>query len=84
MSYNVSAFYVAETFIKNRLDALLKPIVRNLSGGNAPLIKSNDRLPPCLMAASRSIRVSMMTVARRRPSSLICHDELEKKRCALL
>jgi hypothetical protein len=44
MSYNVSAFYVAETFIKNRLNALLKPIVRNLSGGNAPLIKSNDSL----------------------------------------
>ncbi len=32
----------AETFIKNRLDAFLKPNVGTLSGRNAPLIKTND------------------------------------------
>ncbi len=42
MSYNDSAFYVAETNRKNRLKALLKPFVGILSGRNAPLIKSND------------------------------------------
>ncbi len=33
---------VAEIFIKNRLDALLKPIVGTNLGRNAPLIKAND------------------------------------------
>jgi transposase InsO family protein len=42
MSYNDSAFYVAETNRKNRLKAPLKPFVGILSGRNAPLIKSND------------------------------------------
>jgi len=31
---------VAEIFIKNRLDALLGPIIGKLSVGNAPLIKA--------------------------------------------
>jgi hypothetical protein len=42
MSYNVSAFYVAETSMRNRLKALLKPTVGILSGRNAPLIMTND------------------------------------------
>lgn len=42
MSYNDLAFYVAETFLKNRLVALFKPIVGKLSDRNAPLIKSDD------------------------------------------
>jgi hypothetical protein len=37
------AHYVAEIFIKNRLDALLKPIVGINHGRNAPLIKANDK-----------------------------------------
>jgi hypothetical protein len=47
MSYNDSAFYVAETNRKNRLKASLKPFVGTLSGRNAPLIKSNDKTPGC-------------------------------------
>jgi hypothetical protein len=39
MSYNDSAFYVAETNRKNRLKAPLKPFVGILSGRNAPLIR---------------------------------------------
>jgi hypothetical protein len=46
MSYNDSAFYVAETNRKNRLKAPLKPFVGILSGRNAPLIKSNDKEIP--------------------------------------
>jgi hypothetical protein len=42
MSYNVSAFYVAETYKKNRLKSLHKPTVGILSGRNAPLIMTND------------------------------------------
>ena len=42
MSYNDMAYYVAEIFIKNRLDALLGPIMGKLSVGNAPLIKAKD------------------------------------------
>jgi hypothetical protein len=42
MSYNDSAFYVAETNRKNRLKAPLKPFVGILSGRNAPLIKSGS------------------------------------------
>jgi hypothetical protein len=36
MSYNDPAFYVAETFIENCPDALLKPTMGSLSGRNAP------------------------------------------------
>jgi hypothetical protein len=42
MSYNDTPHYERETFLKNRLDALLKPIVGRLSGTNAPGIKLND------------------------------------------
>lgn len=42
MSYDDTPFYERETFLKNRLDALLKPIVGKLSGKNAPQIKLND------------------------------------------
>jgi hypothetical protein len=34
MRYNASAHYVAETFIKNHLDGLLKPIIGKLPGKN--------------------------------------------------
>ena len=44
MSYNDSAFYVAETNRKNRLKAPLKPFIGILSGRNGPLIKSNDNI----------------------------------------
>jgi hypothetical protein len=45
MSYNDSAFYVAEANRKNRLKAPLKPFVGIISGRNAPLIiKSNDSI----------------------------------------
>jgi len=36
MSYKDRAHDVAETFIENRPDALLKPIMGKLFGGNAP------------------------------------------------
>src|SRR5438874_8942212 len=42
MSYDDSAFYVAEANRKNHLKAPLKPFVGILSGRNAPVIKSND------------------------------------------
>ena len=42
MSYNVSAVYLAETCMKNRLKALHKLTVGILSGRNAPLILTND------------------------------------------
>jgi hypothetical protein len=48
MSYNDKACYVAEHCIKNRLEALLKPIVGMLSGRNAPLIVTNDKKAGCL------------------------------------
>jgi hypothetical protein len=38
MSYNDSAFYVAETNRKNRLKAPLKPFIGIISGRNGPLI----------------------------------------------
>ncbi len=37
------AYYVAEIFIKNRLDTLLKTIVGINYGRDAPLIVANDR-----------------------------------------
>jgi hypothetical protein len=55
MSCDNLAHYVAEPFLKNRLDALLKPIVGKLLGRNALLIKSNDtpipHTSPRLLAA---------------------------------
>jgi hypothetical protein len=36
MSYNVSAHYASETFIKNRPDGFLKHIVGKLSGRKRP------------------------------------------------
>jgi len=36
MSYDDAPRYERETFLKNRLGALLKPIVGKLSGINAP------------------------------------------------
>jgi len=42
MSYNDTPHYRAETFLKNRLDALLKPIVGRLYGRNAPGYLSDD------------------------------------------
>jgi hypothetical protein len=39
MSYNVSACYVAQTAMKNRLEALPRPIIGILSGTNVPVIK---------------------------------------------
>jgi hypothetical protein len=42
MSYDVTPFYGFATFSQNRLDALLRLIVGNLSGINAPTITLND------------------------------------------
>ncbi len=42
MSYDDEAHYMAETFIKNRLKAHVKPIVGILSGRNAPGYWTND------------------------------------------
>jgi transposase len=44
MSYNVSAFYLAQTAMKNRLEALPKPTVGILSGTNAPVIDTGSNL----------------------------------------
>jgi hypothetical protein len=42
MSYDVTPFYGFATFSQNRLDALLRLIVGNLSGKNTPRITLND------------------------------------------
>jgi hypothetical protein len=47
MSYNASAFYVAEISLENRLKALYKPTVGILSGRNAPVILTNDKNVLC-------------------------------------
>ncbi len=39
MSYNDPAFYLAETKLKNRLEAHLKPSLGINPGRNAPVIK---------------------------------------------
>ena len=53
MSYDVSAYYAAETHRKNRLKALHKPTVGILSGRNAPLIRLLHTLgePNCHQAS---------------------------------
>jgi hypothetical protein len=43
MSYNDSAFYVAEAKAQNHLEAPLKPSLGINPGRNAPVIKSNDK-----------------------------------------
>jgi hypothetical protein len=43
MSYNVLAFYVAETNAKKRLKAALKPIAGINHGRKRPLILTNDK-----------------------------------------
>jgi len=43
MSYKDRVHYVAETFIENRPDALLKPIMGKLFGGNAPGYQTDDK-----------------------------------------
>src|SRR6266567_1442656 len=45
MSYDVSAFYVTETHLKNRLKTDVKPGGGILSGGNGPGYQTNDRRP---------------------------------------
>ncbi len=45
MSYDVSAFYVTETHLKNRLKTDVKPGGGILSGGNGPGYQTNDRTP---------------------------------------
>ncbi len=42
MSYDVSAFYVTETHLKNRLKTDVKPGGGILSGGNGPGYQTND------------------------------------------
>jgi hypothetical protein len=42
MSYDATPFYERENFLKNRLDALLKPPVGILSERNAPGYLRND------------------------------------------
>jgi len=39
MSYDASAYYVAENVIENYLKELLRPIAGNNPGRNAPLIR---------------------------------------------
>ena len=43
MSYKDRVHDVAETFIENRPDALLKPIMGKLFGGNAPGYQTDDK-----------------------------------------
>ena len=45
MSYNDKAWYVAEHFIKNRLEAPQKPSLGINHGRNVPLIVANDTFP---------------------------------------
>jgi len=45
MSYDVSAFYVTETHLKNRLKTDVKPGGGILSGGNGPGYQTNDINP---------------------------------------
>src|SRR6266566_9700308 len=52
MSYNDLAFYLAETRLKNRSEAPLKPSLGINPGRNAPLIKSNDMLSSLFMVRS--------------------------------
>src|SRR6266702_5105215 len=45
MSYDVSAFYVTETHLKNRIKTDVKPGGGILSGGNGPGYQTNDSQP---------------------------------------
>jgi hypothetical protein len=54
MSYKDRAHYVAETFIENRPDALLKPIMGKLFGGNAPGYQTDDSLWIPTLARTRT------------------------------
>ena len=51
---------VAEIFSKNRLDALLKPIVGTNHGRNALLIKSDDISPLGSMPAMRFVGPNLL------------------------
>ncbi len=44
MSYDVSAFYVTDTHLKNRLKTDVKPGGGILSGGNGPGYQTNDKM----------------------------------------
>src|SRR5712692_4985607 len=83
MSYDVSAFYVTETHLKNRLKTDVKPGGGILSGGNGPGYQTNDsKRARARHAALRLLRCTPRGVRDTRSSAghhiivtICCHRE---------
>jgi len=59
MNSTVSAVYVADISMRNRLKALHRPTVGILSGKNAPVIKSNDKKQDAFWRKAKQLQLKV-------------------------